>query len=367
MKSKAKELKLVDNLEKETLSKAQKKFNDLIKKIDSQKQLLQEWQDAKQQFLQVYANDYHPARLAYNEQRIQLVFVLDKLYGDKLFKKTDKAKLSELMSELIAAVLAQEDNLEPEKYEYLKAIYNRYNEVDFDSQEAQENELVGDIMKQMLEEQFDISFDESEELDSPEKLRAALEEKLRAKEEYHRQRQEKLGQRKKTAKQLAKEEAQKQEEQTTSKSIQAVYRQLAAAIHPDREPDETERERKTKLMQQVNAAYAKKDLLQLLALQLELEQIDQKQLNNIAETRLIHFNKVLQAQLKELQGEIEEIELTSKMQLDMPPFVKLSPKQLVKNIKEGVKEIHDATARLKKDVISFENPANLKAWLKGYK
>ncbi len=47
-----------------------------------------------------------------------------------------------------------------------------------------------------------------------------------------------------------------------------------AVLHPDREPDEAERVRKTELMQRVNEAYSKKDLLQLVALQLEIEQID---------------------------------------------------------------------------------------------
>jgi hypothetical protein len=47
---------------------------------------------------------------------------------------------------------------------------------------------------------------------------------------------------------------------------------LVAALHPDREPDEQERKRKTELMQRVNTSYGKKYLLLLLELQLEIEQ-----------------------------------------------------------------------------------------------
>ena len=38
-------------------------------------------------------------------------------------------------------------------------------------------------------------------------------------------------------------------------AIRTVFRQLASALHPDREPDEQERLRKTGLMSEVNAAY----------------------------------------------------------------------------------------------------------------
>lgn len=358
MMTKTKTVRVIPSVEKETLSKGQKKFNELIKKIDAQKKLLQQWQDTRQEFVQLLSTEYQTAYLAYNEQRIALVYTLDSLYSHKIFKKTDKAKISDLISELITDLLEHQD------VEALKEIYNRYNEIDFDSQDAEANTIASELMKEILQDQFDIAFDETEDLDSPEKLQAALAEKLRTKENYQQQRQEKLRQRKKTAKQLAKETEKKQEEQNSSKSIQAVFRQLAAALHPDREQDEAERERKTKLMQQVNSAYAKKDLLQLLALQLELEQIDQYQLNNIAEERLKHFNKVLQTQLNELQQEIEAIALTAKMQINIQPFVKLSPKQLISKVKDDIKAIQYVIEDIKRDINLFQEPLNLKLWLK---
>ena len=73
---------------------------------------------------------------------------------------------------------------------------------------------------------------------------------------------------------MAQEVRQQELVQDASRSLRAVYRQLASALHPDREQDERERQRKTRLMQRVNVAYGKQDLLQLLTLQLEIEQID---------------------------------------------------------------------------------------------
>jgi hypothetical protein len=50
-------------------------------------------------------------------------------------------------------------------------------------------------------------------------------------------------------------------------SLRRLFRQLASALHPDREPDPDARQRKTALMSEANAAHARKDYLALLDLQ----------------------------------------------------------------------------------------------------
>lgn len=87
--------------------------------------------------------------------------------------------------------------------------------------------------------------------------------------------------------------------------MREVYRKLASALHPGREPDERQREAKTALMQRVNQAYEANDLLVLLELQLQIEQIDASQIANASEQRLKHYNKVLSDQLTELKLELD--------------------------------------------------------------
>jgi hypothetical protein len=79
-----------------------------------------------------------------------------------------------------------------------------------------------------------------------------------------------------------------------SQSVRDIYRKLASVLHPDRETDPTERERKTALIQRANQAYGRNDLLELLTLQIETEQIDAGALADIPEARLRHYNDVLQ-------------------------------------------------------------------------
>src|SRR5690606_20305824 len=85
-----------------------------------------------------------------------------------------------------------------------------------------------------------------------------------------------------------------------SVSVREVYRKLVSALHPDREIDAAERKRKTRLMQRANQAYERNDLLELLALQIETEQIDAAALASVPEERLKHYNQVLLDQARVL-------------------------------------------------------------------
>lgn len=339
--------------EKAVLSKAQKKFNSLIKKIDAQKKILVNWGNSKTKISQRVNGEHQPLLDSFNQARAEMVYLLDRAHGDSFFKKTDKAKLKALICDM-AAELIQEGMDE------LKEIYNRYNHTDFDS-EAEEIEAdMTDKMKSMMEEMFGFEMDDAD-FSSPEAMREALEQKFKAQFE---QQESNRKPRKKTAKQLEKEAREKEEAQNASKSIQEVFRKLVAVLHPDREPDEAERERKTKLMQRVNEAYQKKDLLQLLALQLELEQIDQSNLNTIAEDKLKHFNKVLQEQLDELMQEINEIEFPFRMMLGAPPYIKLTPDDVLKALSRDIRELQKSLKDIEREIKELQNPLTLKAMLK---
>ena len=173
--------------------------------------------------------------------------------------------------------------------------------------------------------------------------------------------------RKKTKKQLEKELRQEEEEALASQSVREVYRKLVAALHPDREQDEEERLRKTELMQRVNLAYGKKDLLKLLELQLEIEQIDPEHLSNIADSRLKHFIKILKDQLSELNQETEQIEQMFRLSLNLPYYAALTPSHLLFSVSNDSKEVAIEINSIKDDLDVFSHAPALKSWLKGYK
>jgi hypothetical protein len=90
-------------------------------------------------------------------------------------------------------------------------------------------------------------------------------------------------------------------------------------LHPDRAADADDRVYKTQLMQRVNQAYEKRNLLQLLELQLELEHIDAEHIARLDEEKLRHYNLILKEQVAELKDEIARVEAELHMQFGFSP------------------------------------------------
>jgi len=341
------------------LSPAQKKFNATIRKIDKQKQLLAVWQETLPHYQQLVAEQFTPLRETYGEHQAEMAHLLDRHHGHKTFSRPQKKKIAHLVREICNELI---NTLERED---LKPLYNKYSETDFDTRDQEISSMAGDFMKSMLESELGIEIDDDViDVNSPEKIAAFVQEKL---DERERQNQEQRTRRKKTAKQLAKEARQQEEEARLGKSIQVVYRQLVTALHPDREQDPVERQRKTELMQRVTVAYGRKDLLQLLELQLAVEQIDQSKINTLDDDRLRYYNRILQGQLEQLEQEVLEIEFTVKQQAGLAPYDTISPRHLIQLVHEDIERLHGEIASIRHDLVAFQQVNHLKSWLKEYR
>ncbi len=350
--------------EKKILSKAQKLFNSLIKKIETEKKLLLEWQTTMPEYQRKYDKDYDSIWDIYNAERVEMVQILDIAYENKMFKKAEKQKISHIIVDITANLIAEHGK------EDLKELHDKYSDDDFDTLNQESKEVAAEFMKSMMKGFYGIDIGDDIDLSSADKIKAILEEKLKDAKlqdaEKINRRSSQQANRKKTAKQLEKEARQQQEEQSVSQSIREVYRRLTSALHPDREQDPLERERKTGIMQRVNAAYAKKDLLGLLELQMEAEQIDQSHLNNIAEDRLKNFNKILNEQLSELIQENALISQQFKLQLNLPPYMLLTPKTLMKQLQQDIRDLKQELAKLRREIMIFKDAKALKSWLKDF-
>ena len=352
-------VRIEESQQQSRLSPAQKKFNGLIQKIDVQKKLLAAWQETVPQCQQEIAGKLNPLRKTFSEHQAELVALLDNLYTTQKFTRSQQDKIAHLITGMCEELIGQHGR------EDLKPLYNHYSGWNFDAAVQEGNEVASDILKSMFEQEFGVELDDDEfDFADPEGTAARLAEKM---QDQQRQAEEARPKRKKSAKQLAKEARAQEEEANVSKSIQAVYRQLVAALHPDREPDPAERKRKTELMQKVTVAYGNKDLLQLLELQLSVEQIDQSKINNIAEDRLKHYNKILQSQLEELQEEVMLMEMNLKGMAGLAPYEHLSPKRLLALLNEDIRALRDEINRIHHDLSLFKDVKQFKSWLKGYR
>jgi hypothetical protein len=197
-----------------------------------------------------------------------------------------------------------------------------------------------------------------------EATRARMAELEREAEQRERENEERAARRKKSARQVAAEARRETERIQVSKALQEVYRKLAVALHPDREPDPEERARKTVLMQQINVAYSQKDLLQLLELQLRFEQIDEAQIGTLAEDRLDRYNRLLAEQVTQLKGELAELELPWRMQLDLPPNGRVTPARIRAALEQDLRAMAGDIAATRRQVEELADTRALKAWLR---
>ena len=354
-----------EDQEKKTLSAAQKQFNSLIKKIDQQKKLLQSWQNTIPIYRQQAEHEYEPLILTFNERRFTWIQLLDHHHDNPVIKKTDKAKIKYLICNVCEEIF--EDMNENEDF---KVLFTKYHdEKNYNKQLEQTDERIGELMKNISKNLFNIDMDDDIDVSSPEKFTAHLQEKLRERDEQAQTQQQtqSSSERKKTKRQLAKEAQQQQEAALANKSVQEIYRKLVAALHPDREPNPKEREWKTELMQRVNTAYEKKDLLKLLELQLETEQIDATHLNKIADSRLKHFNKILKEQLTELLHDAAQIENMFKFQLNLPFWEHLTPERLLSHLQHDIRELKTTIKSVEEELELFQDITELKVWLKSFK
>ncbi|MFT4584369.1 MAG: hypothetical protein ACI915_001899 [Gammaproteobacteria bacterium] len=340
------------------LTAAQKKFNTMISRINGQRDLLAQWQEVIPTYQAEVLKNFEPLRDSFAGFQVQMVELLDTHCFNNKFSRLQKEKISQLITDICDELINDHGR------DDLKALANRHSDIDFDDQQAQMQAMGEDVLRGILGAEFNLEPDELElDMNDPfgtaERLRGIVDEQQRNAEEQRPKRKD-------PARQLAKEQRDKEEENKISQSIRAVYRQLVGALHPDREQDPGERERKTDLMQKVTVAYKNRDLLQLLELQLAVEQIDQDAIDSISEDRLAHFNKILQRQSQELKYEIEEVEQNMRAAGGFRPFELLTPKKLMSTLKKDKKQLEIEITEIRNDLRLFKDIRWLKRWLKNY-
>lgn len=337
------------------LSKAQQTFNQLIKQIEQRRAKLRDWEAVTPSIQGKVVDELIPLTKKLEAMLSRFVHALDHAHSQKGLTKTERGLISDIIAEIAGDLAEKLDDAA------LKAIYNRHADSDLDSEIAAER----DMMKQAMEDVFGVEIpdDAISMEDVSEHIREKIEQQQKAweaAEEHHRSK------RKKTAKQAAAEEKARVAQAQTNLSLREVYRKLASSLHPDRETDADERERKTALMQRANQAYEKKDLLKLLELQLELEHIDQAAINNLSESRLQHYNKILKEQVGELDQELLHVQERFCDQFNLPPFSVRTPKEATRSLSEEIAKLKRFLRLVEADTLLCSDikkvKANVRRW-----
>ena len=335
-----------------TLNPSQKRFNTLLRKIEQARGTLAAWHENIAAYRRAHADVLKPLQDELLAGQRQWVFALDVVLDQRGWSKAERDTLREILCEAAGELLgARGEDAQ------LKALFDKHAEVDFDTEQRENVKAMKGLAEAMTG--LDLGDDEGLETDAAlfERLEQGLQEQVEAEQA---RRDAKASRRRKSAAQQRRET----EAEQATQSVREVYRKLASALHPDREPDERQREAKTALMQRVNQAYEANDLLVLLELQLQIEQIDASHIANASEQRLKHYNKVLGDQLAELKLELEHVEVEFCMEFGLEPGWGFNPHKLGQVLEQTSRQWRAELNGQQRDLRMLADVAATKRWLK---
>ncbi len=278
-----------------------RRFRKLQAQIEAARQRLADWQRAMPEFAAAFAERVVPVRRRIVQGRREWAFELEqKLLGAR-WSKAEQRTLERLIVELALAGLREAGDDDE-----LCALHDRHAEMDLAT--ARQQDL--DTMKQALERMGGLDLGD-EPVNSVDELYQRARAQMAAQREQQQQQQAAHPRKGRAARPGAKQLRAEQEAKEASQTVREVYRKLAAVLHPDRtEPGATPERQAARheQMARANAAYEAGDLLALLALQLEIEQVDLARAAQIAAGQVKHFNQVLAGQLREIEAELAGLE-----------------------------------------------------------
>ncbi|MBC8081813.1 MAG: hypothetical protein H7Z21_01255 [Hymenobacter sp.] len=347
------------------LSKAQKEFNRLTKRIAKLEKDVTAFREAATRLRQRVQTEYRPLQTQHNDQRAAMVRQLDRAYDTYKLTKTERNKIVDLIVNGCFDLIER-------GYDELKPIFDKHEPQGYDEADAEADAQTAEMMKQLFAQQFGIVFDPAADVSTKEKFQAYVDQQLAEQEQQFAAQEEaqaqRRAQRRKSPKQQAAEAKKQAEEKNITKAVRTLYMDLVKVLHPDAEPDEAEKARKTVLLQQVTTAYEANELLTLLRLQLELQRIDQTHLENLAEDQLRYYNKLLREQVRELDEALYGEQMNLADFTGQPYYLLPTPAALDYDYQRQKTQLEAKIRQLAAEVLAFErDPAALKAFLKTHR
>lgn len=346
-----------------SLGPAQKLFNQLLASLEKNKDALQNLRQLADGHRRQTAERVYPLLQQQRLLKKQIILFFDRRLQDpqglsKAVRAYVRQVVCNLALELVTA--AQDDEL--------IAVYKRHAGATKPAGQADAFADADAAMQAMMANVFGMDLGD-DALAWPEQVIAAAMRKMQQQREQREQhagaqaawqaKQAKQAKVKKTSKQARAE----RDSIDADKVLRGIYRRLASALHPDRELDAKERQRKTLLMVEVNVAHEKKDLLALLQIQLKVEQIDPAALSSLADDKLRHFNRMLKEQAASLQVELaqEQQALRSAFNLSYGP---ITQKLLDTALRYEVREQQEFIDQLAQAIEQVQDDRGLKSWVK---
>jgi hypothetical protein len=333
------------------LSAAARAYNLQLVRIDKLRSQLREMDALAQQHRQALHGAVDPLRRQLERSQRGLALALDGQLQGKLLSRVQADTARSLLCRLARALAEGGDSA-------MRDLHDRHSPRTL----AQLKQDSADALRQRLEavlgEPLD---DEGEALSAEQLLRVGRERLRRAQEAVQQQRRDTAQSRRERKKPGG--AARQTEQHDADTLLRRLFRQLASALHPDRETDPQARLRKTALMSEANAAYEQRDLVALLQIQSRAELADPAAVQQLSDERLASLTLLLKAQVAALERERASRQSALANEFDLPEGVSPNANTLLQSRIDQTRALEGALAELARDLEQLDDPARLKRWL----
>lgn len=327
----------------------QERFRFLIRQVEQAQLARADCEARLLKFRQEHTTKMQPLRAEFAGVCRAQVRAMDALLDQSGWSRAERSTLREMLCENVEALLSVH-GADAE----LQALFDKHSEIDYETTKRAELER----LKAHAEDLTGVELGDQDGIHSEDDLVQRVYEQMKAAQDAQEEASTRQRKHSRTqdraigAAQLAKQ------------SLREIYRKLASAVHPDREPDPQRRANKTALMQKINQAYATNDLLSLFQMQMQLEHIDADHLAKVSAQRLKQYNKLLAEQLATTKAVIRELETGWCMDFGLERSSDLSPQHLRQFIVRQARRLRAEIAREKQFLDILANKAGMRRWLK---
>jgi hypothetical protein len=336
-------------LQSAKLSPEQQRFNKLLLQVEKLSQQTEQLQALADRYIPLLGSTLSPLVQEHSRYKRAMVISLHERLQRSGLTATQRRQASRLICGM-SQPYAMQGDVE------MQTIHDSYS----DQTIAQTQQDAADETRALLEDYFGTDIAGADEHSSPEDMLRAAMAQARAREAADDAKRAARKTKRSTGKKQVEAE---QKELDAHSALKTIYRQLASALHPDRESDDAVRIEKTALMGRVNAAYERRDLLSLLRLQLESEHVDSSRLSSLASERVVAMSRLLKEQANALKDDVAQLEgmIGHHFGVYAGQITEAALKRYIAAEKSALETVLDT---MREDARTVQDDALLKRWLK---
>lgn len=291
-------------------TKAQKEFNDALRKHKETLERNKEIEPLFQMVNETYLQDVLPELEKQKKlERTRFELMCSILLEEKLsFGKMQREFLRRYLLDICTDSILEDTTFYGKYRDELETKFERLERLRYKNQmESRIKNTFG--IEIDLDDMNRTGFDSEEEREShEEKYREFREKYEEYRSDYFRGRGSQSNERKKNKSQSEKEKKILESERLLSTDINTLFKNLAKLIHPDKEQDPALREKKSKLMTKLSGARDNMNIAEILEIKLQVDELIPNQQTDVSfhDTSIKRFVGIIKSKIRELEDSIRQ-------------------------------------------------------------